>query len=62
MTISSETIIQECTDADISSIPQTKYDFITIDKIPNLEPNTMVGKYVMLTNNLNNKIYICNIF
>ncbi|XP_018574321.1 replication protein A 70 kDa DNA-binding subunit [Anoplophora glabripennis] len=42
MTMTSETVIQECLESDVSSIPQTKYDFVTIDKISSLEQNTMV--------------------
>ncbi|CAG9818455.1 unnamed protein product [Phaedon cochleariae] len=42
MTMTPETIIQECHDVDSSAIPQTKYDFVTIDKIANTEPNTIV--------------------
>lgn len=38
-----ETIIQECQNEDIS-IPTTKYDFISIDKIANIQTGTLVGK------------------
>lgn len=48
MTLTSETVIQECQDADNTSIPQTKYDFVTIDAITNVEPNTLVGKFLLL--------------
>ncbi|KAF2901892.1 hypothetical protein ILUMI_04293 [Ignelater luminosus] len=41
MTLINDTIIQECHDADIA-IPQTKYDFINIDKIANIETGTIV--------------------
>ncbi|KAF2878996.1 hypothetical protein ILUMI_27178 [Ignelater luminosus] len=41
MTLTHNTIIQECYDADIS-VPQTKYDFISIDKIVNIETGTIV--------------------
>lgn len=44
MSMTNETVIQECLDDDGSSIPQTKYSFVSIDKIAQAEVNSVVGK------------------
>lgn len=45
MSMTQETIIQECQDDEQDSkIPQVKYEFIPIEKLANIEPNTLVGK------------------
>lgn len=43
-----DTIIQECEDVDSTSVPKTKYDFITIDQIANAEVNSIVGKHCII--------------
>ncbi|KAG5891263.1 hypothetical protein JTB14_019670 [Gonioctena quinquepunctata] len=42
MTMTPDTIIQECTDEGDSTIPTTQYDFVTIDKIANAEVNSLI--------------------
>lgn len=42
MTFTNDTIVQECLDADMS-IPQTKYDFMSIERIGHIETGTFVG-------------------
>ncbi|CAH1992742.1 unnamed protein product [Acanthoscelides obtectus] len=42
MTMTSETVVQECNDKDDSNIPQTKYDFVTIDRIASAEVNSLI--------------------
>lgn len=42
MTFSNETIIQECHEM-VDSIPDTKYDFLLIDKLAHMEVGTLVG-------------------
>ncbi|KAJ8958164.1 hypothetical protein NQ318_006103 [Aromia moschata] len=42
MTMTPDTIIQECFESDNSAIPQTKYDFVNIDKIANMEPGVLI--------------------
>lgn len=44
MTMTNETVIQECQDAD-TNIPQTQFDFTSIDKIANIEVGTLIGMY-----------------
>ncbi|KAB0796289.1 hypothetical protein PPYR_10350 [Photinus pyralis] len=41
MTFTPDTIVQECHDV-VDSIPQTRYDFISIDKIAHIEVDTMI--------------------
>ncbi|CAH0547198.1 unnamed protein product [Brassicogethes aeneus] len=41
MTMTNETVIQECLDAD-PNIPQTKYDFTPIDKLAHIEVGTLI--------------------
>uniref|UniRef100_A0AAG5CXQ0 Replication protein A subunit n=1 Tax=Anopheles atroparvus TaxID=41427 RepID=A0AAG5CXQ0_ANOAO len=41
MTMTNDTIVQECTDAD-GSMPEIQYNFVPISQIANLEPNSMV--------------------
>lgn len=43
MTMTSETIIQECEDDD-SKIPEVQYNFVQIEQLANMEPNALVGK------------------
>lgn len=47
MTLISDTIIQECNDP-VNAIPETKYDFISIDKLACMETGTFVGKTYQL--------------
>lgn len=46
MTMTSETIIQECQENEDVKIPQVKYDFVSIDNIASIEPNALVGKFI----------------
>lgn len=46
MTMTSETIIQECQDNIDTRIPQVKYDFVSVENIASIEPNALVGKSV----------------
>lgn len=41
MTFTPDTIVQECHDV-VESIPQTRYDFISINKITHIEVNTLI--------------------
>lgn len=42
MTLNNESVIQECMDV-VDSIPETKYEFLAIDKLAQIEPGTIVG-------------------
>ncbi|KAI4471648.1 replication factor a 1 rfa1 [Holotrichia oblita] len=41
MTLTNESIIQLCED-DVDSVPQTRYNFLTVDKIGQMEPGSFV--------------------
>ncbi|XP_031632411.1 replication protein A 70 kDa DNA-binding subunit, partial [Contarinia nasturtii] len=41
LTLSSDSVIQECKE-DLDDVPTVKYDFISIDKISDKQPNTIV--------------------
>lgn len=43
MTFSSDTVVQECTEAD--DIPAVKYDFKPISLIAEMDPNAQLGKF-----------------
>lgn len=45
MTLSNETVIQECID-DVGEVPVVKYDFVPISQIAEKAPNTIVGKFI----------------
>lgn len=42
MTFTNETVVRVCTDDSIT-IPQTHFDFISIDKIEHIEAGTAIG-------------------
>lgn len=44
MTLTNDSIIQLCED-DVESIPQTQYNFSTIDKLAQMEVGSLVGMY-----------------
>lgn len=46
MSMTSETIIQECQGTDDSKIPKIKYDFVSIGDIPRMEPDSLIGKLI----------------
>ncbi|KAJ8924906.1 hypothetical protein NQ315_001063 [Exocentrus adspersus] len=50
MTLAAESIIQECTETEASCLPQIKYNFVTFDKIPHAEPNTVVDAIGIVKN------------
>lgn len=45
MTFSSDTHIEECLDAN-DSVPTVQYNFVPIAQLANLEPQTVVGKFL----------------
>lgn len=47
MTFTNDTVVQLCED-DVDNIPQTQYNFITIDKVGHMEVGAFVGKFVFL--------------
>lgn len=50
MTMTPETLIQECQDVDDSNIPQVQYNFVTIDNLETAKPNDFVGKCIVTNN------------
>lgn len=48
MTLNNDSVVQECNDV-VDSIPETKYDFMGIDKLANIESGTLVGKITKVT-------------
>lgn len=43
LTFNNDTQVQECCESD-ASIPTTQFNFMPIEKIANIEVNTMIGK------------------
>lgn len=44
LTFTNETQVQECHESD-ASIPTTQFNFVPIEKIANIEVNTMIGLF-----------------
>lgn len=47
LTFNNETQVQECQEVD-TSIPTTQFNFMPIDKIANIEVNTMIGNKIFV--------------